>query len=850
MKTALHHIVLTALLLVPFIISCKPLTEDIGPAQICATEECKEETTEFKTMIVLFSEEDADNITETPELKRLFPEAGEFEERHRAAGLHRWYTMTCAPGTKASEAVAGMKGVELIEEEPGVEVCAAGFPFNDPNAFRQWHLLNDGTVYRGFQRGADINVVPVWKQFTAGSSEVTVAVIDSGVDATHPDLSSVMVPDGPDGSRNFISDYSETPYKTFAERHGTHTGSIIAAVNNNGYGVCGIAGGSDGKGGVKILSCQTIATNHSGGNSANAFVWAADHGAVIASNSWNYSYDTESAVPATTPASISAAIDYFVQYAGFDSKGHQTGPMAGGVVFFSAGNKTWSRSQPAMYNNVIAVGAIGPDGKETYYTNYGDWVDICAPGGNYSAFGVADGEIYGCVPGPGFAFLQGTSQACPMAAGVAALLVSHFGGPGFTNEKLKKLLIGGANRTAVKQHARYIGPRLDAYGAFTCDDDKLPAISEFTVTPGDGKIVFRWKVQAQGVDPVYSYTCFYSKDKEAIENLDPANVPASVTATTVITSSKAIGAEVSRIVYPSEKRGIFYCTMVTNSKDGRHSNPVTFLKVRLGENSAPQITIDTEGPFEVPYFGTMTIDCTATDPDGDPLTVTTDPGSAAVASWSDLGEGRMRLTIKGDAKLTGHYKAKISVSDGMEGEASLDINYTLLPNHDPKRTGIIDRMALLVGDEPVRIDLSEYFSDEDGETLRYDAYSSNNTIQTSTDGTYLVISGVDTGLSSVTVTATDAGNGKASLSFDVLSQESEICLYPIPVTTVLNIRSLTQCEGNLTIIGPSGNTVANHKFSSGPFAPYTENMSALGAGIYKVTVHTGSLKIEKTVAKF
>ena len=300
--------------------------------------------------------------------QRLFPNAGEFEQRHREAGLHRWFVAT--EGTRAD--IGGLPGVEYVEETPGIEMCSVDLPFNDPLAQqRQWYLYNDGALVSGFRKGADINVVPVWENYTAGSRDVIVAVIDSGADASHPDLAQSVIPDGKNGSRNFIYDYSSTPYVTYAEKHGTHTASIIGAANNNGIGICGIAGGSDGTGGVRILSCQALSNGHSGSPEA-AFVWAADHGAVIASNSWNYTYSSESDVPSSTPLGIRTAIDYFIKYAGFDAKGSQEGPMAGGIVFFSAGNEQWAKGQPAMYEKVMAVGALGPGGERAYYSNYGD----------------------------------------------------------------------------------------------------------------------------------------------------------------------------------------------------------------------------------------------------------------------------------------------------------------------------------------------------------------------------------------------------------------------------------------------------------------------------------------------
>lgn len=131
-------------------------------------------------------------------------------------------------------------------------------------------------------------------KFTVGRPEVIVGLVDGGADLAHPDLAKNCIPGNGEGSWNFVDNND----KIVAHQHGTHVAGIIAAINNNGMGVCGVAGGdaAAGKSGVKLLSCQIFQTNPNtgkdrGGNTASAVTWAADHGAVIINNSWGYTPD-------------------------------------------------------------------------------------------------------------------------------------------------------------------------------------------------------------------------------------------------------------------------------------------------------------------------------------------------------------------------------------------------------------------------------------------------------------------------------------------------------------------------------------------------------------------------------
>ena len=242
-------------------------------------------------------------------LKRMFPYADKYEERTRAEGLHKWYIVNYDSDltyTKASDGFMDFKGIEIVE--PMLPVVMSD-SFIDSWLNQQWQYSNDGSLSSDHFMGADINVLPVWERYTTGNEDVIVAVIVGGIDQNHEDLAANCI-----GGYNFVNGNSVlTPHD-----HGTHVAGTIGAVNNNNKGVAGIAGGNHALGnkGVSLLSCQIF--QHAGGekdesvNGAPAIKWAADHGAVIAQNSWGFVYNSYREAKSEIPQYLKEAIDYFI----------------------------------------------------------------------------------------------------------------------------------------------------------------------------------------------------------------------------------------------------------------------------------------------------------------------------------------------------------------------------------------------------------------------------------------------------------------------------------------------------------------------------------------------------------
>lgn len=790
-------------------------------------------------------------------LERLYPDAGEWEERHRAAGLHRWYRVSYDPLQPATKAAVSLESLDFVKYvEPARRIKSMSV-FNDPDLSRQWHYSNPGAGR--YAKGADINVTPVWENFTAGSRNVIVSVVDGGIQTDHPDLAGVVIPGGTEGSKNFVEGF--TGYSISATEHGTHVAGTIAAINNNGLGGCGVAGGSDGNGGVRLLSCQIFSDrkdkdgNEYQGDAYNAMVWGADHGAVISQNSWGYDYENAAQAKKGSVGAMKGAIDYFIKNAGTDKNGNQLpdSPMKGGVVIFAAGNDAWPDGWPAEYEPVIAVGAMNATMSRSSYSNYGDWVDICAPGGDNGI----DPMIYSTLPGGGYGYMQGTSMACPHVSGVAALIVSYFGGPGFTNEMLVERLLGGANYdTALK--GQKIGPLVDAYGAFMVGGTTPPeCVAEYTASSSANTISFDWNVTADSdsqTGKAYAYLLLASENRDDFNDLNPRALPSGMASTVVETGNAGLGESLTGVIGSLKFDTDYYVAIVGYDFSKNWSALSEVRQIRTKENNAPVIDADVKGEIEVKAHETATVVFSVSDPDGHPYSVDFRSGSAA-DGWRAAENGEYRLTIVGKNAPAGTYTASISATDNV-GEASLTttlpVKYTILENHRPEKLKDIEDKVIAELGVSYRIDMTEYVLDPDGETLVYEISHSNPSVAhlNPVDNT-LTLTSLNYGVDEVTVKATDCLGEYCTVSFRIcVGNSSEgIGIYPTSVRDVLYITSAVETTVYVGIVNSAGKTVLRKEGRAGIFDPLKIDVTGLGRGLYTVIVTSGGTRTTGTISK-
>lgn len=770
-------------------------------------------------------------------IERLFPDTGRFEERRRKAGLHLWYVIEYdndIPQTKAGDSFGALAGVEVFEPVRPIRSTAANV-FNDPGFSMQWHYYNVGFGGNLYVDHCDINVVPVWKEYTTGSPSVVVGVVDGGIDYTHPDIAANYLA----GGYNFAARSSRiTP-----DEHGTHVAGTIAAVNNNGLGVSGVAGGdyAKGKSGVKLLSCQIFDDAVEGsGSGASAIVYAADHGAVISQNSWGYVFDKESdAKNANIDSSLKSAIDYFIKYAGCDDNGNQLpdSPMKGGVVIFAASNDSWAYNPICEYNakHLIAVGAVGADFNRAYYSNYGDWVDICAPGGDAKK----GPQIYSTTPDSSYGYMQGTSMACPHVSGVAALVVSFRGGQGFTNTDLVDALIGGASDSNVRPGAK-IGPLVDALGAITYGLNNVPAVvsSGYGVSPVSNSlgVNFNVTVDSKYATRAYGYKVFVSEDCESLEGLDPAaKLPDGVVAVDVLVEDIEAGATMNVKVDGLKFETDYYVAVAGYNYQRKYSALSAVKQVKTLSNNPPEISYDKTLPLNVKAHETLRIPFEINDPDGHKLTIECESGSAA-----DTFDAETRtLTITGSVVDPGSYTFKLTASDPYGLSKSVSLTYTIEENHAPVKVKDIDNILMNGRGKQFSLDVDEYISDPDGESLKFEFSISDPSIVhiVQSEGKFIGTA-LKYGLVMVTATGIDAKGLKVATSFQVLVKDPDepVELSATTVTDKLTIRTSEIKPTYISLMGSTGKVVYEDTLNVGAFAPAEIDCRPFAPGIYKLMV--------------
>lgn len=477
-------------------------------------------------------------------MKRVFPYAPKFEERMRKHGLHLWYEISFDEKITPEQAVGKYKGIEGIKiaeiiriatPTPYKSVAAnlpktpqtrASNPFNDPGLPQQWHYHNDGSVLNSVA-GCDINLYKAW-DITAGSSNIVVAIIDGGIDINHEDLKDVIwvneaelngeegVDDDGDGYIDDIYGYNFAAGsgKITPHEHGTHVAGTVGAVNNNGTGVCGVAGGTGNNDGVRLMSCQVFDDYAGQGDFALPFVYAANHGAVIAQCSWGWpeaDYFQQAVLD---------AIDYFTEEAG----NYEGSLMKGGLCIFSAGNTGKNeRIYPGAYSTVLSVTALAPDFKMSNFSTHGDWTNVTAPGGDMDLGGQYWG-VLSTTPNNTYSYLQGTSMSCPHVSGIAALILTKYGGSDFTNKELRTRLTESVHDVYSynPQYAGKLGSGIiDAYLALDASNDNAPEkVTDFTLVASQEDIQVEYLLPADPDNDNIVKGAVYYSDKAFTASTD------------------------------------------------------------------------------------------------------------------------------------------------------------------------------------------------------------------------------------------------------------------------------------------------------------------------------------------
>jgi len=800
-------------------------------------------------------------------VERLFPDTGRFEERKKAFGLDKWYKITydesAASVTKVSDIVSQVPGIRVFEKERPIKINDE-MPFDDPYLSQQWQYYNDGSG-SSWKAKADINVFPVWKDYSTGSSDVIVGVVDGGIDTSHEDLKGVV---NTSKSWNFVSNSS----KISASSHGTHVGGTIGAINNNGLGVSGVAGG-DAKAGIKgvqLLSCQIFSDEGGSGNGASAIVWAADHGAVVVNNSWGYDFQKEDGSWDTAEAkeyheffeqpnqgeyknALKDAIDYFNKYAGLDEDGNQEGPMAGGVVFFSAGNEESEYGAPACYPGAIAVGAYGPGGTKAYYSNFGtrddNWVDIAAPGGDYRY-----SQILSTLPGNAYGNYQGTSMACPHVTGVAALLVSALGAPGFTREMLLERLLNSPNPNFNITNSR-IGIPIDAMGALSHGSDpEIPdAVTTLKASTSSNTVTATWNVTGSknGVS-AFGYRLFYGTDKNSVIAATAKNPGTGVSSITAETGMTETGESLSAS-FAGDFETTYYLKVLGYDYGLNYSENSNIASITTPANRAPVISFtDDISNLILKATAVKEIRFTVEDPDGHDFEVSHNAGSEA----ENLIEiaGVFTLTLNAPNADAGKYTSIVTATDSYGKATKVSIDYTILENTPPKNVATFSNILFSQLNETREFSLQEYFTDPDGDALTYSFQTNPASFVHMTSGTndraYLTSMGY--GLSEVTITASDAKNASAIQSFKVLVREAgvEMQAYPSTVTSTLTVATgETMQSTDIKVASQTGSIFYNETVQCSAFEPAEVDMKNAAPGKYNVIVSFGGKEYRQTVVK-
>ena len=793
---------------------------------------------------------------------KVFDMTNDYADLKRARGLDRWFVVKFDSTKNVEEVINELLRDPAIEKAHGnVQIApnkvkytsatrapipenrlraandGTGFlNFNDPYLKYQWHYTTTIPSYGMFKEGADVNLFPAWQKET-GDPHVVVAVMDSGIDFEHEDLaaSAWQGVDSKTGEkihgRNFYAAESGkgSPNVIVAGGHGTHVAGTIAARNNNGVGVSGVAGGNgDNNSGVRLMSCEIYGRDGYNETASTAYIvkafeFAAENGASVCNCSWGYAFDRKKylnnenfqAIFKKQFDMLKEGIDYFTDIAGCDPQGNKKpgSYMKGGLVIFASGNDSQYDIEmiPASYPRVVAVGATNSMGIPTDYMNKGPWVDILAPGGTTETGEVMRGVLStvpknfaqsktGSTPNTDFilpndgnyAYAQGTSMAAPHVSGIAALIVSKFGktNPNFTNEDLRRRILGAVKATspyAVKTDANLAGKMgvgfIDADFALSDPETQKPEAPQVTVTDYstdatrgyyDARITWKVTADADALNPQHTAFAY------DIHLYKKADMSKAVQSFTRYSYDKPVGTELEQEFTGLDTDVDYVVKMSARDRFNNTSADVTAnFKTRL--NHAPVLggamtdtlrLLDTQ-----PYYHQV---LPVTDEDGHTWTYTT----TALPSGVEMKRVGNALDLFIKVGSVGSYGFEVTLTDQLGGKTVQKFAYKVVSHTAPKPTNTLGDVSLFEQGEATQINLANAFTSMSGGEMQFSASSSNDAVVKATvTGTQLTLTPGKKGTATITLTAIDGGK-RTTTTVQVRVTDKNApdvhTIYPIP----------------------------------------------------------------------
>ena len=854
-------------------------------------------------------------------MTRSFPADGNMDKSLEYRGMNRWYTVRFDISRDVDEVIEELRenpDFEYVQKVYNIrplghhvpEVCIShpmesnkeASPFDDPGIDRQWHYNNDGSIFENVEsheagREYDIRLFDAWKKET-GRPDVIVGVVDGGIYWQHEDINANMwinekeIPgDGIDNDGNgyvddiygwntcrnngdIYPDEALNPItgKVIPQGHGTHVSGTIAAVNNNGKGVCGVAGGNgDADSGVRLMSCMIFGhassdpAKNDEGDPAVAIYYAAKNGAVIINNSWGFTFNPMKPddYPKETPQDIKDAIDYFIKHAGCDKDGNQRAdsPMKGGVVIFAAGNDNKEfLALPSAEENVIAVSSIGPDYTRASYSNYGTWCDIAAPGGEFDIDGDR-GQVYSTLPDNRYGYMAGTSMACPHVTGVAALICSKFGGQGFTNEDLKQRLLTSINDQDIDQMSKgngYVGYEgklgtgyLDAEVALAEDKGIAPGqVGEIKAAPAVVYVDLEWTAVADEDDARASqYEIKLTSDKDE--------------------KSKTVWGRKAGQRMQARIDGLWYGTTykveITAADRWGNKAPAGTSEFTTGENQAPIITGMPEEIIRVNENLSKTFTINVSDPEQQDMTSRLEGLKEGVTMSPIDEEGNITIKVE-KATDNGTYTSTIVIADNFGFETKKEFTIEVYQYKKPEYIGGEDSLNqfVVLEDKMKEIDLSTLFS-YDPEFLAQSSFtvrSSDTRVATvrMRDKTNLAIMARRAGHSKFTITVNDGNEGGVTTQeIDIYVVEKEkvedgspvLMMKQIDNNNIQVVMNPQTEKATLSLRTAAGTKIWDEAYKKTTGTKYIVNiqLTDYAPGTYRLMIDTDRGTVEKLFVK-